>query len=91
MSHDMELFEDRGILTSWTDHPNELVDRPELDEHEPATPLLVSLSELLMDGVDRSVDLVRRHKKTAAAVGGTALGGIGFATGATIFSHRHAH
>jgi len=40
--------------------------------------------------IERGLSLFRRHKKAAAAVGGTALGGIGFATGAAVFNHRHA-
>jgi hypothetical protein len=39
--------------------------------------------------IERSVAALRRHKKAAIAVGGTALGGIGFAAGAAAFSGRH--
>jgi len=39
--------------------------------------------------IERSVAAARRHKKTAAAIGGTMLGSLGFAAGAAVFSERH--
>lgn len=91
MIQNTELFADEGILTSWVDHPDELKDRPELDEREPVVPRLVKLFELVSQGFEDSAKVVRRHRKAAAAVGGTMLGGIGFAAGAKVFSHRPAH
>jgi len=41
--------------------------------------------------IEKGVSAVRKHKKTAAAIGGTMLGSLGFAAGAKTFSHRHAH
>lgn len=91
MSQGVELFEDSGILTSWADHPVELVDRPEVDEREPSTPLLVRLSELVTDGVERTVDSVRRHKKGIRKLGALAAATTtaGLATGAIVFGDRH--
>jgi hypothetical protein len=40
--------------------------------------------------IEKGVSWVRRHKKAAAALGGTALGGLGFAAGAATVIHRHA-
>jgi len=91
MSYEDGLFEDEGILASWTDHPLELLPRPELSEMQPVTPQVVRTQELIMQGVDYTVDAVRRHRKAAVALGGTLLGSLGFATGAVISTHRHAH
>jgi hypothetical protein len=41
--------------------------------------------------IEKAASLVRRHKKAAAAVGGTALGSLGFAAGAAIFYDRTVH
>lgn len=40
--------------------------------------------------IEKGVSWVRRHKKAAVAVGGTALGSLGFAAGAVTATHRHA-
>jgi hypothetical protein len=40
--------------------------------------------------IERAVSLARRHKKATAAIGGTALGSLGFAAGAVTFTHHHA-
>jgi hypothetical protein len=38
--------------------------------------------------IEKGVSWVQKHKKAAAAVGGTALGGIGFVAGAVTATHR---
>lgn len=86
-----DVFADDGILTSWAGHPDRLADRPELSERQPAAPLLVKVQELVVQGVEYGVDRARRHRKAAATIGGTVLGTLGFATGAAVFSNRHAH
>lgn len=91
MSTYEDMFADGGILTSWHDHPARLADRPELAEKTSAQPLLVRVQELAMQGVEYGADTIRHHRKAAAAIGGTALGFLGFATGAKISSHRTAH
>jgi hypothetical protein len=91
MSYEDGLFEDEGIMASWPEDSRQLLLHPELSEDEPVAPQLVRTQELIMQGVDYTVDAVRRHRKAAVALGGTVLGSLGFATGAVIFTHRHAH
>jgi hypothetical protein len=89
MSYEDGMFEDEGIMAHLPEFPGRLLAKSELSEAEPVVPLMVRAQELIMQGVEYSVDAVRRHRKASATLGGAILGSLGFATGAAVFSHRH--
>jgi len=91
MRYEDGIIQDEGIMASWPEHPMESLALTELSDKELVLPRLVRTQELITHGVERTADTIRRHRKTTVALGGTILGSLGFATGAKIFSHRHAH
>jgi hypothetical protein len=87
-----DMFTDGGILASWPDHPVRLADKSELSEQETAQPLMIRGAEFVAQGLEKSFDAIRAHKKRAAKIGALAVTTLsaGIAAGA-IASHRHAH